>query len=362
MRILYLINGLTVGGAEIITIDIANEMAAKGHKVCLAHILDKNELKNRIDSSVEVISLCGVKSFFSLFKATIKFGKIIKEFKPDIVHANMFHANIIARISRIFHTIPKLICSAHSNNEGGSLRMLTYRMTDFLSDINTNVSEKAIEHFVNNKWFSKKKSICVYNGINVNIFKPDENTRNLYRSKYSIKPEDFLFLYVRRLTKIKDVSTLLNAFQIVSTQKENVKLLIVGEGEEKTNLENQSKELGIENLVTFAGKQNDTWNYYNAADCFVLTSSWEGFGIVLVEAMSCGLPVLATNAGGCAEIINDNNYMIEVGDFRTLSDKMLSISRLDSASLSKIKEHNIIRAGDFSIETILDKWMNVYNK
>ncbi|MCB9018447.1 MAG: glycosyltransferase [Prevotellaceae bacterium] len=360
MRILYLITGLTLGGAEIISIDIANGMSARGHSVCIVHLSDKNELQSRINENIKVISLNMGKTPLSFCSSIIKFGQTLKQFKPNVVHANMVHANIFARISRIFYKMPRLICSAHSNNEGGILRMLSYRMTDFLSDTNTNVSEEAVNHYTNNGWFSKEKSICVYNGINDNIFRPDEQFRNLMRSEYGIKPNEFIFLFIGRLTKIKDVPTILKAFQSVSNNIRGVKLLIVGDGEEMPSLQEETKKLKINDITIFAGKQNDTWKYYNAADCFILSSAWEGFGIVLVEAMSCGLPVLATNAGGCSEVINDNRFLVEVGNHKELSKKMISIYRLDSITLSLLKERNIKRAKTFALSNILDKWEEIY--
>ncbi|MFX5700993.1 glycosyltransferase, partial [Acinetobacter baumannii] len=78
-----------------------------------------------------------------------KFKTVIEQFKPDVVHAHMVHANIFARLARKYVSFPRLICTAHSNNEGGRLRMLAYRLTHGLADMTTNVSRQACESFEN---------------------------------------------------------------------------------------------------------------------------------------------------------------------------------------------------------------------
>lgn len=362
MKILYVITGLTVGGAEIVTIDIANGMAERGHTVKLVALNNRDELSGRILPSVEVSTLNMGKSPLSFVQSAWKLRKVIKAFRPDVVHANMVHANIFTRLVRLFTRMPLLISSAHSNNEGGALRMWAYRLTDFLSDINTNVSDGALDWFVKNKWFSKKKSISVYNGINLDKFHRDATNRLAIREKYNIASTDFLFLFVGRLIDLKDIPNLIKAFGIVSTQVDNVRLLIVGDGEVREEMEQMASEMPFASKITFAGKQTQTNDYYNAADCFVLSSECEGFGMVLVEAMACGLPVVATDAGGCLEVVGDRQYVAEPKDSEQLAKIMLSVVKLAPEDLARLKETNSQRSSKFSLQTILDRWEKIYGK
>lgn len=360
MRILYVITGLTVGGAEIVTIDIVNGMAERGHTVKFVALNNRDELSHRIHPSVDFSTLNMGKSPLSFAKSAWKLHQEVVRFRPDVVHANMVHANIFTRLVRLFTKMPLLISTAHSNNEGGAARMWAYRLTDCLSDINTNVSDGALDCFVQNKWFSKKKSLSVYNGINLDKFRPDAEKGWTIREKYGISSTDFLFLFVGRLIDLKDIPNLIRSFELVGQRLENAKLLIVGDGDMREPMEKMASESAVSSRIIFVGKQTETWNYYNAADCFVLSSEYEGFGMVLVEAMACGLPVVATNAGGCLEVVGDKRYVAEPKDSAQLSEIMLSVATMDAEALARLKGSNLERSSHFSLQTILDKWEDIY--
>ena len=133
MKILFLITGLGVGGAERQVCDLADKFAQKGHFVKIVSLVAKIEtgVLPR-EQSVEVQYLDMSKNLFSFLSVCLKLKDIINVFKPDVVHSHMFHANIVTRVLRVFASFPRLICTSHSNNEGGKLRMLLYRLTNFL--------------------------------------------------------------------------------------------------------------------------------------------------------------------------------------------------------------------------------------
>lgn len=356
MNILYITTGLGLGGAEIITINIANGMASRGHKVMILSMIGRNEIQSKIDERIEVKSLGICKNPFSLINGIRQTKRIIKNFKPDVVHANMVHANIFSRILRLFIPMKKLICTAHNKDEGGWLRMMAYRLTDRLSDLNTNVSKEATDYFISHKWFSAGKSICVYNGINLATFHKDCSFRNEIRNQYGIDSNDFLFLNVGRLTEAKDQNNLLHAFSKI----ECAKLMIVGQGEKKDDLKKLAKDLNIDDRVVLAGAHPDIQAYYNAADCFVLSSAWEGFGLVLAEAMACGLPVISTDAGGCAEVVDQPQYMVPIKDEEKLRDKMIEIMNKSISERNDIGSKNSLIAKKYDIHSIIDKWESLY--
>lgn len=124
------------------------------------------------------------------------------------------------------------------------------------------------------------------------------------------------------MTPAKDHVNLLLAFKETCSICPDIKLLIVGDGELKKELEEKVKELKLINNVIFAGAHIHIEDYYSAADCFVLSSAWEGFGLVLAEAMAANLPVLTTDAGGCAEVVDDYEYVVPTHDPFLLADKM----------------------------------------
>lgn len=153
MRILYCITGLGIGGAEAIIIDIANRMAIAGHDVTLIYLTSENKQLGRIDERLQIIGLGMLKNPISFIKAQQRTRDFIKQWQPDVVHANMVHANLFCRILRLHCKISLLICTEHTKNIEGNLRMWMYRFTDWLSDVNTNVSEEATSSLYNRNHF-----------------------------------------------------------------------------------------------------------------------------------------------------------------------------------------------------------------
>ncbi|WP_151805321.1 glycosyltransferase, partial [Acinetobacter bereziniae] len=195
MNILYLITGLGLGGAEKVVVGLAEQMHLLGHKVKIAYL--KGEalvIPNSIDIECLCLKFDDLSKFFSASK---RYRSLIHDFNPDVVHAHMVHANIFARLNRIGCNVPKLICTAHNSNEGGKLRMLAYKLTNHLSDINTNVSNEASDSLIAKGAFSKKNLITVYNGIDLEKF----NKFNEIEKKDNNKIK---FLSVGRFNEQKD--------------------------------------------------------------------------------------------------------------------------------------------------------------
>lgn len=362
MRILYVITGLGIGGAETITLNIANQMMRRGHTVALYYLTGVNKLAERIDPCIEVVGLKMTKTPCGLLKALYKAYRLIRQWQPDVVHSHMVHANLFCRVLRLCCPMPRLISTEHNKNIEGELRMKGYRLTDFLSDMNTNVSREATNYFIRRKAFTAAKSYTIYNGIDLSRFKPMDEQKAVIREKYGLEKSDFVFLNVGRLMPAKDHSNLIDAFERLSREALNVKLLIVGEGELRVKLETYicSKHLGKQ--VILAGSQLNVIDFYNASDCFVLSSAWEGFGIVLAEAMACELPVITTDAGGCREVVSDDEYVVKPKDPEALFQKMKAVYLLSPAQRKTIGCENRKKSTRFDLEQICDQWMELYYK
>ena len=169
-----------------------------------------------------------------------------------------------------------------------------------------------------------------------------------------------VLLSVARLAKQKNFPLLLHAFAIVRQQLD-VRLIIVGEGGERALLEQLVHELGLEQDVSLPGASQNPWSYMSKADLFVLTSEEEAFGLVLVEAMACGLPVVATDAiaGGPRSIINDNQYGLLTPNHHVdaLADalvKVLSSPALRDQLITAGKE----RCQTFEPEKVAQQWLS----
>jgi len=364
MKILYVITGLGGGGAEKVVAGLADEMSKLGHTVKIAYLKEQVLVypENR-----EIDLICLSLESFKDFKFAYKnYKKLLKEFQPDVVHSHMVHANIFTRISRIFYPIPKLICTAHSNNEGGKGRMFAYRLTHHLSDLTTNVSKSASKSFEELGAVPKGGIQTVYNGINIDKFKKDDQTRASIRSSFNIGADELMLLAVGRLHEAKDYPNLLQAANLIIKRNlisAKVNLIIAGEGELRTNLEVMIENLELENNVQLIGRRNDIPQLMSAADVFVLSSSFEGFGLVVAEAMACECFVVATDCGGVKEVMENHGILVSPENSEALSDGLANALSLNKEEL---KENNM-KALDyvkntFSLEQIIDKWLKIYEQ
>nr|WP_272499985.1 glycosyltransferase [Chromohalobacter moromii] len=164
-------------------------------------------------------------------------------------------------------------------------------------------------------------------------------------------------LHVGRLDVQKNQALLLSAFSLAVNSVPNLKLVILGEGEEKKNLEELASELGVKDSVDFVAFQDNPYPYYKAADLFVLSSDWEGFGNVIVEALACGTPVISTDCpGGPRTILANGKYgvLVPCGDAERLSSEIVShVSNVDKWNFEELK----MRANEFTVETVAKKYL-----
>ncbi len=351
MKILYLITGLGLGGAEKVVVDLADQMTLLGHDVKIAYL--KGEiLVQPVSPKIELICL-DFDSLSNFYSALKKYKKVLRDFRPDVVHAHMVHANIFARISRFFISNNKLICSAHNSNEGGYIRMIAYRFTNFLSDLNTNVSNEACISLIRKGAFSKNNIITVYNGIDLNHFKKQEKI---------IFNNEIKFLSIGRFSEQKDYPNLFHAIALIKNDlSPNVKFYIAGDGELRSELENLIHQLDIGENIQLLGKRNDIPELLNSANFFILASKHEGLPTVVIEAMACETFVIATDCGGCSEIMGDTGRLVPISNSGILADTILDVLKLQKATLTmnNVKARKRIE-DNFSLETSLQKWLELY--
>ena len=350
VRIIYVVTGLKMGGAEKVVVDLADQMSLRGHDVKLLYL--KSGLVVRPSNfRVEVICL-NFENLFNFYSALSFFLKIIKDFDPDVIHSHMIHANIFSRIARIFKNYKKLICTAHNSNEGGFLRMLAYRLTNFLSDLNTNVSNEATKALILKGAFDSNNLITVYNGVDLNKF------------SFSDKERKINFLSVGRLNLQKDYPNLLNAIKLIDDKiNKNIVFNIAGDGELKFYLEKMISELNLNERVKLIGKRNDIPKLLQQSKFLVLSSKYEGLPTVIIEAMASGVYVISTDCGGCKEIMGETGMLVPIENSEALASKILEACLLsDEEIIQNNREARVRVEKTFSLPVSVDKWLELYGK
>lgn len=356
MKIAYFITGLRLGGAEVSTINTANKMAERGHQVLLVYLAGSNEFQSVIRPEVRLVNLHMKKNLIGLFQALHRARKTLRAFHPDVIHGQMIHANLFVRLLRLWIRLPKVISSEHSIDIQGRVRMWAYRITDSLSDLNTNVSREATERFITQKAFSRPKSRPMYNGIDTTRFDKNPVTRAKIRAQYGLTDTDFVFLCAGRLTLAKDHQNLLTAF----SQVQGAKLILLGKGELQQQIEETIQTLQLTDRVIVAGAHRNINDYYAAADCLVLSSAWEGMPMVVIEAMASELPVITTNVGGADETVEDPQWIVPTKNPAALAQTMQRMIETPLEERNAIGKQNRQKARRFDINHICDEWERLY--
>lgn len=360
MKILLVVTGLQLGGAERQVVSLADRLAARGHRVAIAYLVGEAEV--RPDSAaVPLYPLHFRKTPLGLVRGILRLRRLVRQWRPDVVHSHMVHANLIARAMRLITPVPRLICTAHSTIEGGRGVMMAYRLTDRLADISTHVSREAVEVFERQGAVRPGRMLAVLNGIDLRAFSDAPEHRAQSRQRVFPEAGKRLLLSVGRLAQEKDHAGLLRAFSRVADRLPDVELWIAGDGPLRDALLRQRDALGLEKRVVFLGARQDVPDLMRAADVFVLPSRFEGFGLVVAEAMACGTLVVATDAGGVAEVLNGTGIVVPPGDETALAGGLFEAFSMDPQQAAAMTASARRQAEDrLDVERSIDTWLELY--
>ncbi|MFD1607118.1 glycosyltransferase [Oceanobacillus luteolus] len=362
-KVLFFLYSLSGGGAERTVVNIINNLDKDKYSVVLVLASDNNsDYLDLLDNNIEVKVLKIKRLRFSLFKLR---NCIIKE-NPDILFSTINGNNIIMLLAKFlsFKKIPTIIREASNRTQSGSVthvnRILTKVLYNRLSTKIIALSEGVKYDLVNNFHINENKIVQIYNPVEVDkiIELSGEEITDLHKND-----GEKLIVTVGRMAEAKDHRTLIRAFSILS-KKIKAKLIIVGRGEHEKELKVLSNELGLGNSVQFIGFKKNPYKYMKAADVFVLSSRWEGFGHVIVEAMSTGTPVISTDCNsGPREIIQENKYgvLVPVGGVEELSESLVELLS-DSNLLNYYSTQGRKRAKDFLASHITKQYEKVFEE
>ncbi len=359
MKIMYVITGLGLGGAEKVVTSLADEMVRRGNKVILVYMTG-DAFVTPSNPAVRLVKI-GVNSIKDLPNFFVEFRQLHSRFDPDVVHTHLVHANLLVRLCRLITPMRRLVTTAHNRNEEGRFRMTGYRVTNWLADVSTNVSTEAVRAFEDQKAVPAGKMLAVYNGISLGQFRKSVSGGSQIRSELGLAEDKKLIVAVGRLSEPKDYPNLLNALARVGNGISDWHLAVAGGGPLRNNLASLTQKLGLGDRVSFLGVRNDIPDLLSAADLFVLSSAWEGFPMVVGEAMACECLVVATDCGGVREFLGDSEFLVEANNFEALAAAIsgaLQLTDDQRAAYGRSARERIQEL--YSLDATVDKWLAIY--
>jgi glycosyltransferase involved in cell wall biosynthesis len=335
-------------------VQVANELAYRGYRIELILVEASGPYRSLVDSSVQTTEIGGGNTLSILYRL----WRHLQVSPPDVLFSTMEIPNIVSVLSTRYPAqISAVLRIANVNSakkrEGRfklipSLKRLTYPHAEAIITISDGVAHDLADitginedelSTIHNPAFDP----TIPQKASEEVDHPwlNDETKQVIIGVGNMKPQ-------------KDFSTLLRAIHHL---QEDQHLIILGRGDGKPALKELATSLGIADRVSFPGFVENPYAYMARADVFALSSAWEGFGNVIVEAMACGTPVVCTDCpGGPAEILNDGEYgpLVPVGDHEALAT---AIQHMLESPTDPDKLVNRARA--FSIEKIVDEYEHV---
>lgn len=357
MLITFRLSSMGFGGAERVFLSVADALSRNDPGIVIHFVVDQLGLGETEEITRKLgFRLIGLESARTA-RSILPFRDYINSFRPDVVISAYTDTNMamllstkLARHKCLSIVTEHASLDEHWQNASWKRRLMLnafvsigYRLADHVLTVSGGIARQITQRLKH-----KTKVSCIHNPVR---FHGDDAVRDCRTE--SAQAGNATILAVGRITQQKDYLNLLSAFRLVLA-KRDARLIIVGgvhEAAEKKRLDDFIQTHGLSSKVEFAGYTENVAAFYRTADLFVLSSSWEGFGNVLVEALAFGLPIVSTDCNhGPAEILCNGQYgaLVPVGNATALADAIvgaLNAPIFDREALRK-------RSRDFSEERI----------
>ncbi|MEC1260555.1 N-acetyl-alpha-D-glucosaminyl L-malate synthase BshA [Bacillus swezeyi] len=360
----------SVGGSGIIATELGKLLAEKGHEI---HFITSS-VPYRLNKVYSNIYFHEVEvNQYAVFKyppydlaLASKMAEVAKREQLDVLHAHYAvpHAISAFLAKQMLDGNIKTVTTLH----GTDITVLGYdpSLKDLIkfaiesSDRVTAVSS-ALAAQTYDLIKPNKKIETIYNFVDERVYLKQE--QHSLKEQYGIAPDEKVVIHVSNFRQVKRVQDVIHVFSRIVKQMK-AKLILVGDGPEITVICQLVRQLGIKDDVLFLGKQDSVEELYAISDLKLLLSEKESFGLVLLEAMACGVPCIGTNIGGIPEVIKDgtSGYLVNVGDVEDTAEKALQLltddrlhRRFAEAALKNIKER-------FSSSHIISQYEDVYRQ
>lgn len=343
MKILHILNTSSYSGAENVAITIIKELEKdknyKAYYVCPRGNIEKKLVEEGI-KYIPIKRLC---------KKELK--RVIKEYRPDVIHAHDFRASVIC--SRLKSQV--IISHIHKNDpkmKSINMYSIIYLLSTFRYKRILVVSEIIKNEFIFKK-ILKEKMIVVSNPININEIK-----RKAEEGCFNEKSD---LIYVGRLSKEKNPIEYIEIVKKIKELIPNIRCFMIGDGEQKDLCIKKIKQYNLENTIKMYGFVENPYVILKNAKIACTTSKWEGFGLAVIEALALGVPVVVENVGNLSEIVNDQCGYVVNGEEEFVK-KVLELIKCKNLRTEKSKNARI-RANQLqNIDEYMKLIKNVYEQ
>jgi sugar transferase (PEP-CTERM/EpsH1 system associated) len=360
INVMHVLPSLEIGGMENGVVNLVNGLNRSIYKPLICCLEREGKFRKRLKDDVKIYNLkqkAGLR-----YQLPIALMNIFKNEEINIVHTHNFYTCLYGVIAAYMAKVPVIIHGEHGLvlQDKYRRKIVVKYLTNFADTI-VSVSNDLKRKIVRDVGIKKNKIVLIENGIDIGKYDSRLSRADFY-SIPGIKKGDIVIGSVGRMIPVKDYKTLIFAFEKAVKRISKLKLLLVGDGPSKEELEILSEDLGVEDK--FAGTRNDVNKLYTRMDIFALSSLSEGMSNVVLEAMASKLPVLATEVGSNNELIDNGKtgYLVPVASPDELAKKICLLSsdlknarKMGKAGYERIKAR-------YSLAVMITKYEKLYSK
>ncbi|WP_066633881.1 glycosyltransferase [Desulfolucanica intricata] len=367
LRVLHIIGGGEFGGAERHILNLACSLDPQ--KIAITVICLFEEPFARMAGEMGLNALA-VPMRHKLDLGTLgRLTGVVRDYRPDLVHTHGVRANLLGRLAARRAGVRKIVTTVHS--------LLVQDYPDFFSRLANTWTELLTrgltDHFIAvsrelknalvKDGLPENKISVIYNGLDLDKFKP-RLPAGSYRKRLGCGPQVPLVAIVARLHAVKGHKIFLQAVDKVLEAVPEARFLVVGAGPDEIQLKELTGRLGLESVVNFLGFVEDVPDLMADLDLLVIPSLWEGFGLTAIEAMTVGVPVVASDVGGLPEVVRagETGILVPPRDPAALAKAIIWVLKhREEAGRMAARGAEVVRS-EFSSEVMARKTGELYQK
>jgi len=364
IRVLHIVLSMETGGLENGIVNLTNNADADNYTVDVLCLRERGELADRITNPNSQVLFDNDRSH-SLLTAIKKIYKTCKTGNYHVIHSHGFTTMLAGYIAGKLARTPIIMNGEHGTlYHSSSKQRIAQKILFKKMNANLTVSEDLIREIRESFNLGDDNFQAIINGVDTEKFKPDKKIGAQIRQDLNLSNSDILIGSVGRLVEVKNYKSLINAFSLICHEQPHVHLVLAGSGPERKSLENQINHYQLNKRIHLLGRRDDIPRIMNAIDIFVLPSFSEGLSNTLLEAMSCGTPVIASDVGGNGEIIvpQITGYLYESNNDNGLANllgKLVNNPKHIQQLSELAREHILV---NYSLSSMVNNYEAVYSK
>jgi len=330
------LHSLRIGGAEVLAARLARRLVDQYRFVfvCLDEI---GTLGQELQAEGFPVEVLGRRPGID-WKGALRLARFLRREQVDLLHAHQYTPFFYSTLARFFYRRPSILFTEHGRHfpdHPRRKRIVANRLLLKRRDRVIGVGEAVRRALIGNEGIRAERVAVIYNGVDLAPFQRAAPQREAVQHEIGAATGGPVILQVARLDYLKDHATALRMLERVVQVRPEARLVLVGDGPEQGKIEALVQQLRLAPYVRFLGLRTDVARLLSAADIFLLSSISEGIPLTLIEAMAAGLPVVATQVGGVAEVVVDGEtgLLAPSGDDGALAEKVLRLA--DSPDLRR---------------------------